>query len=211
MEQKKITPEERLLKIIENPKPGDNKKTSNLLGVKTSPFKINDLASFFKGFRINKEKLKYLNLKNVNKGLVCFSVIITNIWIIDFVKVGMEQNKHFEKVIKEAGVQSEKPLSLPSVNVNVSDAYKAVKDRNIFISAQEHAKASSPAEVTQAISTLKLVGILWSNTPQAMIEDSAQQKTFLVSAGDVIGNIKVKQIMRDRAILIVDGQEQEIR
>ena len=211
MEQKKITPEERLLKIIENPKPTANKKTGNLLGEKKSLFKIKNLASLFKGLSINKEKLKSFNLKSLNKSLAGFSVFITSIWIIDFLHVGMEQNNNFEKVIKHTGIQSKEALSLSSINVDVNDAYQKVRSRNIFVSAQENGKASLPDEVAQAISSLKLVGILWSNNPQAMVENSAQQKTFLVSAGDDIGKIKIKQIMRDRVILLVDGQEQEIR
>lgn len=54
---------------------------------------------------------------------------------------------------------------------------------------------------------LKVVGIMWSDTPQVIIEDTVERRTFLLSAGDEIKGARVKEILKDRVILSYDSQE----
>jgi len=64
-----------------------------------------------------------------------------------------------------------------------------------FDSEAEPAAVSKLVELTQK---LKLVGISWSDDPDAMIEDSAMSKTFFVKKGQMIGELTVDNISKDR-------------
>jgi type II secretory pathway component PulC len=63
-------------------------------------------------------------------------------------------------------------------------------------------------EMTQ---NLKLVGISWSNDPDAMIEDTKTTRTFFVKRGQMISEVKVKDIARDKVVLTYDGEDIDLR
>jgi hypothetical protein len=44
-----------------------------------------------------------------------------------------------------------------------------------------------------------------------MLEDAKEQKTYLVSPGDNIGDLKVKKILADKIIISKGGHEWELR
>jgi hypothetical protein len=49
--------------------------------------------------------------------------------------------------------------------------------------------------------TLKLVGIMWGPVPVVMIEDTGKQETLFLKEQDAIDDIRIKAILRDRAVL----------
>jgi type II secretory pathway component PulC len=63
----------------------------------------------------------------------------------------------------------------------------------------------------QAVSNYKLVGIIWSDTPQAMIEDTKAGKTNLLNENEIMGDFKIKKIERDKVIITKDKMEWELR
>lgn len=69
----------------------------------------------------------------------------------------------------------------------------------------------SSADIAEKISNLKLVGVIWSNNPQVMIEDVKGNRTYLLSIGEEMGEIKVKKIFMDKVVLEIEGQEEELR
>ena len=84
---------------------------------------------------------------------------------------------------------------------------------------QEKAKqeTAQPGQVigvsalSKEISHLKLVGISWSNNPDAMVEDTKALKTFFIKRGDMIGKFRVEAIFKDKIILSFEGEEVELR
>jgi len=64
---------------------------------------------------------------------------------------------------------------------------------------------------TDMVKNLKLVGILWSENPQVMIEDTKQTKTYLLSIGETIGELQIKRILKDKVVVGKDDVEWEIR
>ena len=58
---------------------------------------------------------------------------------------------------------------------------------------------------------LKLVGISWSNDPDAIIEDTKDTKTFFVKTGQKIGEVKVQAIFKDKVVLSYQGEETELK
>jgi hypothetical protein len=91
-----------------------------------------------------------------------------------------------------------------------------VKKRNIFkmgLPARpdnmiESAPSSKAVDATQ---TLRVVGISWSDDPDAMVEDTKAGKTFFVKKGQAIGDIKVENITKDKVIFRVGEELIELR
>jgi len=57
------------------------------------------------------------------------------------------------------------------------------------------------SKAAEATANLKLVGIAWSDDPDAIIEDTKQMRTFFVKKGQMIGEIKVESISKDKVVL----------
>ena len=200
-----ITPEEKLLKIIENP---NVEKAKLPLKGKKSSSAVFAKANFCKGFRIDKDILKNIDLAAGNKMLAGICVIVTAFLIFDLIRINMNLGRRFEKLSKGLAVSKmeTKQISLPDINLDA--VLREARRRNIFTFIPQKAQASGAA--TPAVETagnLKLVGILWSQNPQAMIENSQENKTHLLSAGEQFGQFKVKTILRDK-VVIQKGEEQ---
>jgi len=70
---------------------------------------------------------------------------------------------------------------------------------------------SNPSIVLQEkVKTLKLVGISWGKNPVAMIEDKNKQGTSFLKVGDSINEVQVKAILKDRAVLSYKDAEYDL-
>lgn len=202
----KVTPEEKLLKVIENPR---DVKEKGIPCIRKSP---KDIFLFKKGWpRLEKDKIKALiSLKNTYKTLGATSVIMTILVAFIFIKGYSSLKRRFKNIesVASSGVEKEKERYALAV-----DLTEAIKDarRNIFISLPIKSESAISKETEQTMINLKLVGIIWSNNPQAMIEDVKVNKTFLLGINETIGIFKIKKILRDRVIVGKDEQEWELR
>ncbi len=95
-----------------------------------------------------------------------------------------------------------------------------VRARNLFGFADEPEEEMAPfkkqpkqeeTELEKMVKSFKLVGISWSNDPDAIIEDEKAKKTYFVKTGHKINEISVQAIYRDRVILHYRSQEVELR
>lgn len=208
MTEDKMMPEERLLKIIENPMSAKSAGSVALnKPVDGAPRNILALA---KRFNIGVDFFKRLGLRRINIIVAAVAVIVTLVWLIDFFTMNRAL-KVRESKIKPAADDSAKEVdSSKAAKMPTHEMIAAAKKRNIFTSSPTVPEAVMLQD-SQAIADLKLVGIIWSDNPQAMIEDTKGQKTYLLSTGDKIGKFKVKQILRDKAIIAGDDWEKELR
>ncbi|MCM8814060.1 MAG: hypothetical protein NC924_09045 [Candidatus Omnitrophica bacterium] len=85
-------------------------------------------------------------------------------------------------------------------------ADRDLKKLTVFTDGQEE-----PSRARELIADLKLVGISWSEDPDAIIEAERAQKTFFVKRGYQINDIEVKDILKDRVVLRVEGNEVDLR
>jgi len=214
MAQDNLTPEEKLLKIIENPQTERRKVPGG--GIPRGPSPKGEAGAWFKKLRIDKNTIKNISLKTVNKMVLALCAIFTVFFIFDFVMLGSSSAKKLSRITAEAATPEVKEKKMKFQEVNLVDAITLSKRHNIFSFLPPAASSitqisTMPLEVEQAINNLKLVGIIWSNNPQAIIEDSKEQKTYLLNAGDKISILYIKKILRDRVILGKDDQEWELR
>ena len=216
----RTTPEERLLKIIEGtvhppvlvplPKGGQLK----------SAFNFERLKEKIKNFYSDKNNFNNLDLGKVNKAIAGVCAVFTIFWIFNFAREDFAFKERLEKIKIGAAGLLYKEQNSPSMNVNIGELIANAAKRNIFkLSAQgneaeallgQTPKQQSFAEAGRP-SNVKLVGIIWTDNPQAMLEDTKEQKTYLVNAGDNIGDLKVKKVFSDKIILSKGAQEWELR
>ena len=205
-----ITPEERLLKIIESP---GIQKAKVYFSAKAKAINIKTLAAWFKGLRLDKNIIKKIDLRLANKMAASLCGVITLFLLFDFFRVGVNLKSRFEKMLQasQSAIKEETRVALP--NINLEEVLAQAKRRNVFtfLSAPAKAEASLPPNIAEIISNFKLVGIIWSNSPQAMIENAKEQRTFLLSQGEQLGQIKIKKIFQNKVVIEVEGQEQELR
>jgi hypothetical protein len=153
-----------------------------------------------------------LNLKLVNALLLaCVVVLAVRFgYVID----GAYKKMHAIDFRLTADVSGE--LREKSVLKKLDYYLDKVKKRDIFRmgaearpeNALEAAPSSKVAEATQ---NLRLVGISWSDDPDAMVEDTKTLKTFFVKKGQSIGDVKVENITREKVILRLDRELIELR
>lgn len=212
MAENNITPEERLLKIIEGPMPAVEKR--RVMPQLKKTFNINELKARLKGLRFDKNTLKNIDFGIINKVVVTLCAIFTLFWLFDFIRDVFVLRTRFDSIKAEAAVSKREEKALPSIETNISDLLASAKKRNIFtlLPPKPQPQAGPQVqEVAAAVSTIKLVGIIWSDNPQVMIEDSKEQKTYLLSAGEELGDFKVKQILPNKVIISKGEQQWELR
>jgi len=214
LERDRITPEEKLLKIIEN---SGAQKAKIQLGLKAKPLDIKTITAKLKSFKFNKKEIKNLikqiNLRLVNKIVTALCGLLTIFWLFDFIRVGSSLKNRFERVMQTPTASAAQEIAVLIPAVNLGEVLIQAKKRNMFtlLPAPTKAEGSAAQETVQKVTNLKLVGILWSSNPQAMIENSTDQRTSLLSAGEKLGDITIKKIFRDKVILEINGEEQELR
>lgn len=203
-----ITPEERLLKIIENP---NTQKRPVPLAAKVSSLGSGAIKDWLSGIRADKNLLKRINLSLINKTVAVICVIVTLIWIFDFARSGIAMAKRFKKVSSGEYPAASEESKRPKIDVTLDEAATQAKRRNVFTFLPTKEEEASAVNIGPTLSNFKLVGILWSDNPQAMIENSKEQRTYFVSKGDKIGDLDVKNILKDKVMLGKDDQEWELR
>ena len=66
-------------------------------------------------------------------------------------------------------------------------------------------------EIAAVLKRYKLVGISWSDDPDAMIEDTKVKKTFFVKIGNIMDKVKVQAILKDKVVLEYRGEKIELK
>ena len=213
----KLTPEEKLLKIIENPskETQDAKIKRSLRKFSFNLFSFRQLKANVKRLETAKEKFKpfLVNLKFVNQALAVIAIILVLFLLFDFL-TGRPNLNNVYVYAREASGASPVIKSVPLKNpVNLSDFQNLIDKRDIlhFTPLKKEEKIVQTKDVLMTeIAQLKLVGIIWSKNPQAMIEDKRENKTSLVSEGDAVGKLKVKKILRDKVVVGFENEEYEL-
>lgn len=207
-----LTPEEKLLRIIETP--GGDPGRAGAMRVQRRGMGF--------GFTLKMLRVKYqdrfktvFNIKSLNVFLVFVALGLTVFLGLDFwlgmPRLGLVQK--LELLAKKTEIGDFKTEPLDPLIIYAQE----ISQRNIFGLTEKAAEpvASKPQEspaLTGLSESLKLVGIMWSEAPQAIIEDTKDSgKTYLVNRGGKIKNVHVKDILKDRVILSYDDQDIELK
>lgn len=201
----KESSDEKLLKLIEG---GAEARRLPQVGIKVKaparprqPFKFN-----FK-FR--------LSIANLNKGLFIIGVVLTVIFVYRSLAGEKAADAElFLRVDDDSGASRKTRLKEEPGNLPLQEYLAALEKRNMFLPAGAAIKPEETAEqatVTAAqiedmAKDLKLVGVIWSSAPEALVEDQTDKRTYLVKKGDTVGQkqFKVKEVRRNSAVLEIE-------
>jgi len=199
---KKITPEEKLLHLIEN---SDNNQKKMSLGKtigkkkKSAGIKPVNLSTVFSRVSF-KMDLKKLGLRTVNKILIGISLLLTIVFLVQWSKEKAVIQKGFDLINVKPAAQESDRLKLQQSEMPAEAAYIAATEKNNPFHLLPVQEKPETTEITLA-TEFKLVGILWSDKAQAIIEDSSSEQTHMVSVGDPLDKYTVSQITKTEVIL----------
>ncbi|MBL7073457.1 MAG: hypothetical protein ISS33_06790 [Candidatus Omnitrophica bacterium] len=200
---KKITPEEKLLHLIEN-SGNDQKKTSLKKTVgkkkKIAGFKPVNFSTVFSGVSFSKISIKKIGFRTVNKILIGISLVLTIVFLVQWGKEKAIIQKGFDAInVKPAAKESDR-LKLQPSKTPTESAYIAATEKNNPFHLLPVQEKPEITEITLA-TEFKLVGILWSDQAQAIIEDATTEQTYMVSVGDPLDKYTVSEITKTEVIL----------
>lgn len=208
MAKDNITPEEKLLKIIENP---NVEKRRVPVAAKIRSLGALPLKDWLDSFHLDKNSFKKFNLKLANKVIIIICAIITVVWVFNFLSTGIKLSKRFKQITMSGAVSTQEEQKAQKIDVGIEEATAQASRRNMFTLMPSKEEAQAAVDVGLTLGSLKLVGILWSDSPQAMIENTKEQKTYFVSKGDKIGDIDVRNILKDRVVVGKGTEEWDLR
>lgn len=224
-ENESLTPEKQLLKLIEDPKQRFVRvESAKREGKKWFSFPaLKGRLDFWKGASVKKMfSLKMFTrskhgVEQVNvflKVLIVFMAIYAAYSVFEMAKGIKKAANLILTPDKVAADVSEPVLGLQ----NISYYLEKIKGRNIFSSALGVQKSADEkaAEIIpegeDPSGDCALVGIAWSDDPEAMIEDKKLSRTFFVKRGQSLSNgIRVVTIFKDKVILSYRDKEFELR
>lgn len=213
MSHDRLTPEERLLRVIDNPQAAKGHPLARLTrGTSSLGGMMLSVAAALKGSKPGTQPL--LTLRMVNRMLVVLGALVTLIWMIDFFSIRSQYVARLEMVERTQLIAPTQTRGTSLPMLEFGQVLEEAAQRNPFTFLPPKAEAQAPAapvveDLTPQLDDLKLVGIIWSDNPQAMIEQTKEGKTSLVGKGETIGPFRVKEILKDRVVVGRDSGDQE--
>jgi len=219
MPEQNLTPEENLLRIIESPQGQTPRR-----GMGARPRRGSDVKAYLSEIQkgLLEQAKKFFSLRMASLALISAGGLATLFLVVDF-WLGLPKSDFIDKLEQEARATDLGDLSVGQIDplgVYVQD----IKDRNMFAltaPAPKGPPANATPEETKdqaiqsalqdLITNYKVVGIIWSDMPQAIIEDVPGGRTFMVNRGSMVKVARVKDILKDRVILSYDDKDIELR
>ena len=217
-----ISPEKQLLKLIEESKsnaakiPSEAKKRRGLSLFSWGGWlgRVSFLKAVFKVWQKN-IRPRQLDLKLINKFLAALILVITLYFMADFFSslVNLKSTPNFEFSTQEGSGAA--GMDTPPLLNKAAYYLEKVRARDIFTMkpadiAEARLRLPTP-RIIEASEHFRLVGISWSDDPDAIIEDAKMPRTFFVKKGQMVGEFRVQAIFRDKVILSYQGEEIELK
>lgn len=227
-QERPVTPEKQLLKLIEVPKSGGNIESRAIRRRGLSYLSIGawkGRISFFKdklthGF--GGAGVSRIELSVLNKALYAVISLLIFYSAINLVRSAVDlKTMPGLRVKMQNGVKSIAVLQGLSALKESGYYLEKVRRKDIFkmgpkeaIQQQQAARApakTATLKIIDATQHLKLVGISWSRDPDAIIEDTKAMRTFFVKRGHMLGDVRVEAILKDKVVLSYGGEETELK
>ncbi|MCX5701899.1 MAG: hypothetical protein NTW64_02820 [Candidatus Omnitrophica bacterium] len=215
-----ITPEKQLLKLIEDPASKTNIKAEAVKRTSLGLFSFGALKgrlSFFKhkfGKDFKNKSSYALDISLLNTGLKSLLFLLSLYFIIHLVVTPMKSKNLLNLEDKTENSTQAATIQPVASLLRASSYYlEKVRERDIFRMApkkQTDIKIVT-SKIIEATKNFKLVGIAWSDDPDVMIEETVSKRTFFLKKGQMISNVKLEGVFKDRVILSYEGEEIELR
>lgn len=154
-----------------------------------------------------------IGLRVVNAGLAGLCGVLTLVWLVDLFNARREFRGRLEAVERNVPIEPVGARKEPPPPVNLTQLIDDATNHNIFTFVPTKIEAAIPAVPPagpddNGLQDLKLVGIIWSAHPQAIIEQAKEERTYLLSVGEAVGPLTIKQIFQDKVIFGQEGGDQ---
>jgi hypothetical protein len=214
-----LTPEKQLLKLIENPKQASVRvESAKREGKKWFSFPaFKGRLDFWKGTSVKQFSQSAHGLERINvvlKVLIVLVAIYTGYSVFKMAK-GIKSAANL--ILTPDAVTLDVPAPVTGLQ-SVSYYLEKIKGRNIFVPVQPETKVTEEKAAEEGVpqedpfKDFSLVGIAWSNDPEAMIEDTKLNRTFFMKRGQSMSNgVRVVTIFKDKVILGYKDKESELR
>ncbi len=228
-EDRQVTPEKQLLKLIEDPGtavkgPAVQKERIKRTGRSLlSPAVLRGaLSGWLSFFRRTGQKRAYrgkfaLSFKAVNRLLALASFLLIIYLAADTFAQAISLMHPPNFVMQKKDKPLPPPGEEPALREEAAYLEKA-SARNLFKEYRpaqkkaERAVSTAAAGPSSAMQGLTLVGISWSSNPDAIVEDKENQKTYFLKRGTTFGDgMKVASIFKDRVVVSYNDEEFEIK
>ncbi len=151
-------------------------------------------------------KLKFhFNLFSLNRALFVLGALLTGVFLYNFIAGSRYSNSDFLIAsVKNLSAFSKPKITEDKATLDLQEYLNSLDRRNAFLAAGFSKKENiDNALVSALVKDLKLVGIIWSSNPEAMIEDSVEKRTSLFKKGDKFSQDRfvIKNITRNSVIL----------
>jgi len=221
------TPEKQLLNLIESPKAKAPAAAAAMKRKGLSVFSVTALKgrfSFFMSWLDFKHGLPgivlvFRDLKFINRilelGIAGFLIYLVFNTMFSAVTLTTRLTAVDATLMKDKGNHAQPSVITPFLK-EAAHYLGNVRSRDIFKMGfhNEVPVESGPPVSSRAVEATKnfrLVGISWSNDPDAMIEDTKALRTFFVKRGQMLGDVKVEAISKDKVVLSYEGEEVELK
>ncbi len=217
-QERPLTPEKQLLKLIEDPK---LKPTAfSTLAIKHQGLSLISFSAWMGRVYFLKDWFKRrfqgsahqgFNVKIISNVLgIC--IFVLTIYFMSNLLASFINLKKVGNLLLEVK-KEDSSLALPGEafvsKKTVSYFLEKIRQRDIFRMGQNKsvdagvASRGPSSRIIEATQHLKLVGISWSEDPDAMIEDTLALRTFFVKRGGLVGEVKVQAIYKDKLIFLL--------
>ena len=217
-----LTPEKQLLKLIEEPHSRFSKNAA-MRGRGATLFSIGALRGRFNFLKDTLASFLRswsgpVDTKKINAILTFISIVVGAYFIGTSVFLALKLSVLPVFSFKQESSSKLGALKQASQLKALTFYMEKVRTRDIFkLGKQKPAQAvpqqpgQETAKQAEAMSKYKLVGISWSDNPDAMIEDPAANKTYFLKRGQSLDGVKVQAIFKDKVVLSYQGLEVELR
>jgi type II secretory pathway component PulC len=196
--KKDSSPEEKLLRLIRGQKTSSPSKTSST--VLPSRGLQQKLMSKLSRIRIQ-DIQRFLWVVLLLSFVYLMSCLLVPLFVKQRVTEDYTIKEEQAEIVEEKIRPEEKPYNFYQ---------EIIAERQIFgTSTTERAgfsQVQSGSTITEHIKDLNLLGIIFGDNPQAIIEDKKTQKTYFLKRGEFFGAIKVKEIDEGKVTLELQGQ-----
>ncbi len=173
--------------------------------------------SFFKdkARAAGKGRLGHQDALKTANNFLSFGVVVLSVYLISSVFLSYLNVKNLSALQLQTALVSDSPaLSKVTSLLKESAVYlSSVQQRDIFkMGAKPVEEEAVPTgKIIDLCSVLRVVGISWSDDPDAMVEDTKVNRTYFIKKGDSVGELMVKEIQKDRVVMTLGDQQMEIR
>lgn len=204
------SPEEKLLKLIRNPRKQVAANRSEAVSTGQSKTAVIQSGPDYAGKPFYSLAGAYFAPANLLKILMAILVVSCLYLGACFLYPLFAVKK-----IKLPVISVDKTKQQIPVAVDATKPYEfyadEIRKRTIFTNtAAGSAKVSAVSGEAQSIKDISLLGIISEPNPQAIVEDKKTQKTYYVTKGQFIGEFEVEDIQEGKIILNSKGKRYEL-